>query len=174
MTHHNLSSLANLRKELDAIPLADRQPRTPTSTTEKRKRTNAKATTKETKTANTKASTKETKTANTKTNKPEKTIDAQLALAITATPAPNPMRVDLSGLNDDDLHQLQAAINMRLAPSEPTKTTPETIAPVRKRQPGAGRKKGEKTVVVRVPECLVPAINKLIEDHKLNSVTDLK
>ena len=161
MTHHNLSSLANLRKELDAIPLADRQPRTPTSTTEKRKRTNAKATT------------KETKTANTKTSKPEKTIDAQLALAITATPAPNPMRVDLSGLNDDDLHQLQAAINMRLAPSEPTKTTPETI-PVRKRQPGAGRKKGEKTVVVRVPECLVPAINKLIEEHKLNSVTDLK
>ena len=162
MTHHNLSSLANLRKELDAIPLADRQPRTPTSTTEKRKRTNAKATT------------KETKTANTKTSKPEKTIDAQLAMAITATPAPNPMRVDLSGLNDDDLHQLQAAINMRLAPSEPTKTTPETIAPVRKRQPGAGRKKGEKTVVVRVPECLVPAINKLIEEHKLNSVTDLK
>ena len=161
MTHHNLSSLANLRKELDAIPLADRQPRTPTSTTEKRKRTNAKATT------------KETKTANTKTSKPEKTIDAQLAMAITATPAPNPMRVDLSGLNDDDLHQLQAAINMRLAPSKPTKTTPETIAPVRKRQPGAGRKKGEKTVVVRVPECLVPAINKLIEDHKLNSVTDL-
>ena len=162
MTHHNLSSLANLRKELDAIPLADRQPRTPTSTTEKRKRTNAKATT------------KETKTANTKTSKPEKTIDAQLAMAITATPAPNPALVDLSDLNDDDLHQLQAAINMRLAPSEPTKTTPETIAPVRKRQPGAGRKKGEKTVVVRVPECLVPAINKLIEEHKLNSVTDLK
>ena len=161
MTHHNLAYLANLKNELDATPMKDRQPKTPT-TTEKRKRTNAKATT------------KETKTANTKTNKPEKTIDAQLALAITATPAPNPMRVDLSGLNDNDLHQLQAAINIRLAPSEPTKTTPETIAPVRKRQPGAGRKKGEKTVVVRVPECLVPAINKLIEDHKLNSVTDLK
>ena len=169
MTHHNLSYLANLKNELDAIPLADRQPRTPT-TTEKRKRTNAKATTKETKTANTKA------TISTTASKPkqEKTIDAQLAMAITSTPAPNPMRVDLSGLNDDDLHQLQAAINMRLAPSDPTKTTPETIAPVRKRQPGAGRKKGEKTVVVRVPECLVPAINKLIEEHKLNSVTDLK
>ena len=146
MTHHNLAYLANLKNELDATPMKDRQPKTPT-TTEKRKRTNAKATT---------------------ASKPkqEKTI--------VATPAPNPARVDLSGLNDNDLHQLQAAINMRLAPSEPTKTTPETIATVRKRQPGAGRKKGEKTVVVRVPECLVPAINKLIEEHKLNSVTDLK
>ena len=145
MTHHNLAYLANLKNELDATPMKDRQPKT---TTEKRKRTNA--------------------TISTTASKPkqEKTI--------VATPAPNPMRVDLSGLNDDDLHQLQAAINMRLAPSEPTKTTPETIAPVRKRQPGAGRKKGEKTVVVRVPECLVPAINKLIEEHKLNSVTDLK
>ena len=161
MTHHNLAYLANLKNELDATPMKDRQPKA-TTTTEKRKRTNAKATTKETKTANTKA------TISTTASKPkqEKTI--------VATPAPNPMRVDLSGLNDDDLHQLQAAINMRLAPSEPTKTTPETIAPVRKRQPGAGRKKGEKTVVVRVPECLVPAINKLIEEHKLNSVTDLK
>ena len=155
MTHHNLAYLANLKNELDATPMKDRQPKA-TTTTEKRKRTNAKATTKET-----------------KTNKPEKTIDAQLAPALTATLATNPARVDLSGLNDNDLHQLQAAINMRLAPSEPTKTTPETIATVRKRQPGAGRKKGEKTVVVRVPECLVPAINKLIEDHKLNSVTDL-
>ena len=161
MTHHNLAYLANLKNELDATPMKDRQPKTPT-TTEKRKRTNAKATTKETKTANTKA------TISTTASKPkqEKTI--------VATPAPNPARVDLSGLNDNDLHQLQAAINMRLAPSEPTKTTPETIATVRKRQPGAGRKKGEKTVVVRVPECLVPAINKLIEEHKLNSVTDLK
>lgn len=147
MTHHNLAYLVNLKNELDATPMKDRQPKTPT-TTEKRKRTNA--------------------TISTTASKPkqEKTI--------VATPAPNPARVDLSGLNDNDLHQLQAAINMRLAPSEPTKTTPETIAPVRKRQPGAGRKKGEKTVVVRVPECLVPAINKLIEDHKLNSVTDLK
>ena len=161
MTHHNLAYLANLKNELDATPMKDRQPKTPT-TTEKRKRTNAKVTTKETKTANTKA------TISTTASKPkqEKTI--------VATPAPNPARVDLSGLNDNDLHQLQAAINMRLAPSEPTKTTPETIAPVRKRQPGAGRKKGEKTVVVRVPECLVPAINKLIEEYKLNSVTDLK
>ena len=159
MTHHNLAYLANLKNELDATPMKDRQPKTPT-TTEKRKRTNAKATTKETKTAGTAGSTTASKP------KQEKTI--------VATPAPNPARVDLSGLNDNDLHQLQAAINMRLAPSEPTKTTPETIAPVRKRQPGAGRKKGEKTVVVRVPECLVPAINKLIEDHKLNSVTDLK
>ena len=161
MTHHNLAYLANLKNELDATPMKDRQPKTPT-TTEKRKRTNAKATTKETKTANTKA------TISTTASKPkqEKTI--------VATPASNPARVDLSGLNDNDLHQLQAAINMRLAPSEPTKTTPETIATVRKRQPGAGRKKGEKTVVVRVPECLVPAINKLIEEHKLNSVTDLK
>lgn len=158
MTHHNLAYLANLRNELDAIPLEDRQPRTPATTTEKRKRTNAKAITKETKTANTKAT----------TTKPKKEKSPAV------TPTPNPMRVDLSGLNDDDLHQLQAAINMRLASSEPTKTTPETIAPVRKRQPGAGRKKGEKTVVMRVPECLVPAINKLIEDHKLNSVTDLK
>ena len=124
MTHHNLAYLANLKNELDATPMKDRQPKTTTAT--------------------------------------------------ISTTASKPARVDLSGLNDDDLHQLQAAINMRLAPSEPTKTTPETIAPVRKRQPGAGRKKGEKTVVVRVPECLVPAINKLIEEHKLNSVTDLK
>ena len=129
MTHHNLAYLANLKNELDATPMKDRQPKT---TTEKRKRTNA-------------------------------TI---------STTASKPARVDLSGLNDNDLRQLQAAINMRLAPSEPTKTIGG--APVRKRQPGAGRKKGEKTVVVRVPECLVPAINKLIEEHKLNSVTDLK
>ena len=150
MTHHNLAYLANLKNELDALPPEDRQPKPPTSTTEKRKR----------------------KPTDTKTKVTTPKLKQEKTMA--AIPTPNPMRVDLSGLNDDDLHQLQAAINMRLAPSEPTKTTPETIAPVRKRQPGAGRKKGEKTVVMRVPECLVPAINKLIEDHKLNSVTDLK
>ena len=122
MTHHNLAYLANLKNELDATPMKDRQPKTTTAT--------------------------------------------------ISTTASKPARVDLSGLNDNDLRQLQAAINMRLAPSEPTKTIGG--APVRKRQPGAGRKKGEKTVVVRVPECLVPAINKLIEEYKLNSVTDLK
>ena len=122
MTHHNLAYLANLKNELDATPMKDRQPKTTTAT--------------------------------------------------ISTTASKPARVDLSGLNDNDLRQLQAAINMRMAPSEPTKTIGG--APVRKRQPGAGRKKGEKTVVVRVPECLVPAINKLIEEHKLNSVTDLK
>ena len=122
MTHHNLAYLANLKNELDATPMKDRQPKTTTAT--------------------------------------------------ISTTASKPARVDLSGLNDNDLRQLQAAINMRLAPSEPTKTIGG--APVRKRQPGAGRKKGEKTLVVRVPECLVPAINKLIEEYKLNSVTDLK
>ena len=38
-----------------------------------------------------------------------------------------------------------------------------TIAHGRKRKPGAGRKKGEKTVVIRVPERLVPDIKKLLE-----------
>ena len=36
----------------------------------------------------------------------------------------------------------------------------------RKRKPGGGRKKGEKTIVIRIPEKLLPEINRIIEKHR--------
>lgn len=86
------------------------------------------------------------------------------------------MFIELGNLTREELIALQATINNAIDNPQSIVTPPrattyplstETSEPVRKRQPGAGRKKGEKTVVVRVPECLVPAITKLIEDHKL-------
>ena len=86
------------------------------------------------------------------------------------------MFIELGSLTREELIALQTTINNAIDNPQCIVTPPrattyplatENSEPVRKRQPGAGRKKGEKTVVVRVPECLVPAITKLIEDHKL-------